>query len=80
MNVLFCLEFMGNIICRGMWMNVGSHLTNIWQIVDIIYSVSYFINEDALPIIVVFHYFGYFRPMRLMYRITWLDKIRAALA
>ncbi|CAD8110743.1 unnamed protein product [Paramecium primaurelia] len=82
-NILFLFEIVIGSIAKGMWMNKGSYITYTWQIIDVIYIVSYFYhflsNGEKKPIVNFFLYFGYFRVMKLMYRLSWLDKLRLAL-
>ncbi|CAD8111377.1 unnamed protein product [Paramecium primaurelia] len=82
-NILIFIDFCLNIIAKGLILDKGSHIQNIWQIVDIIYIISYFIQynrSNYAPIVDVLMFLGYFRPMKLMYRISWLIQLRAALA
>ncbi|CAD8122391.1 unnamed protein product [Paramecium sonneborni] len=82
-NIVFLFEIVIGSIAKGMWMNKGSYITYTWQIIDVIYIVSFFFdflqNDIEKPIVKFFLYFGYFRVMKLMYRLSWLDKLRLAL-
>ncbi|CAK68274.1 unnamed protein product (macronuclear) [Paramecium tetraurelia] len=82
-NILIIIDFLLNIISKGLILDRGSHIQSIWQIVDIIYIIAYFIQyhrSNYAPIVDVLMFLGYFRPMILMYRISWLIQLRAALA
>lgn len=51
---------------------------------DFIYQVSNIIAfgkdpEDFKPILKILLYLGYFRPMKLMYRLSWLTNLREAI-
>ncbi|CAD8104211.1 unnamed protein product [Paramecium primaurelia] len=82
-NIFFLFEIIMGSIAKGMWMNKGAYITYTWQIVDVIYIISFFFhfpsNAEKRPIVEFFLYFGYFRVMKLMYRISWLDTLRLAL-
>ncbi|CAD8054707.1 unnamed protein product [Paramecium primaurelia] len=81
LNVLKLLEDMISIIAKGLFMDKGSYLTYSWQVIDLIYLFAFFIDTyKQNPIINGCLFLGHFRPMKLMYRIKWLDNIRAALA
>lgn len=81
LNVFMLTEDLICIIAKGMFLDKGSHLNYTWQVVDLIYELGFFINTyKHNPIINICVFLGHFRPMKLMYRIKWLDKIRAALA
>lgn len=49
----------------------------IWKTVDILYILAYFLDLAGvdLPIIELLLYCGYFRPMKLLYRIKSISKI-----
>ncbi|CAD8111921.1 unnamed protein product [Paramecium sonneborni] len=82
-NMVFLIEIVIGSIAKGMWINKGSYITYIWQIIDVIYIISFFFyylqNDEEKPILKFLMYFGYFRVMKLMYRLSWLDKLRLAL-
>ncbi|CAK63943.1 unnamed protein product (macronuclear) [Paramecium tetraurelia] len=82
-NIIFLLEIIFGSIAKGMWMNKGAYITYTWQIVDVIYIISFFLNflsnQNKSIIVELILYLGYFRVMKLMYRISWLDTLRLAL-
>ncbi|CAD8095967.1 unnamed protein product [Paramecium sonneborni] len=81
LNFFMLLEDVICIIAKGLCLDKGSHINYSWQLIDLIYLLGFFINSDQQnPIIKICLFLGHFRPMKLMYRIKWLDKIRAALA
>ncbi|CAD8181015.1 unnamed protein product [Paramecium pentaurelia] len=81
LNVFMFIEDIICIIAKGLCMDKGSHINYSWQLIDLIYLLGFFIDSyKHNPIINICLFLGHFRPMKLMYRIKWLDKIRAALA
>ncbi|CAD8075871.1 unnamed protein product [Paramecium primaurelia] len=79
-NIIILTDFILNVIAKGLFLDPGSFLTNTWQIIDVIYIIAnliqYQFNNEIIKILL---FMGYFRPMKLMYRITWLSQLRAAL-
>ncbi|CAD8191236.1 unnamed protein product [Paramecium pentaurelia] len=81
LNVFMFMEDILCIIAKGLCMDKGSHINYSWQIIDLIYLIGFFINSyNHNQLVKICLFLGHFRPMKLMYRIKWLDKIRAALA
>jgi len=53
-------------------------------VLDFIYQISNIIAynhepSDFKPILKIILYLGYFRPMKLMYRVSWLTNLREAI-
>ncbi|CAD8114498.1 unnamed protein product [Paramecium sonneborni] len=81
LNVFRFLEDIISIIAKGLFMDKGSYLNYSWQLIDLIYLIAFFIDTyKSNKLIDICLFFGHFRPMKLMYRIKWLENIRAALA
>ncbi|CAD8095957.1 unnamed protein product [Paramecium sonneborni] len=80
-NIWMSIDIVINVIAKGLFLDKGSYFISLWQILDIIYMISHFITfgiSDA-QILNFFQYFGYLRPMKLLFRISWLTQLRIAL-
>ncbi|CAD8096268.1 unnamed protein product [Paramecium sonneborni] len=81
-NVWMSIDILINVIAKGLFLDKGSYFISVWQILDIIYMISHFITfgtSDYSQILDFFLYFGYLRPMKLLFRISWLTQLRIAL-
>ncbi|CAD8120846.1 unnamed protein product [Paramecium sonneborni] len=83
-NIIQLADTIFNIIAKGLFMDQGSYLVSTFQVLDFIYQVSNIIAfgsnpEDFKPILKILLYLGYFRPMKLMYRLSWLTNLREAI-
>ncbi|CAD8187083.1 unnamed protein product [Paramecium octaurelia] len=83
-NIIQLADTIFNVIAKGLFMDKGSYLVSTFQVFDFIYQVSNIIAfgsnpEDFKPILKILLYLGYFRPMKLMYRLSWLTNLREAI-
>ncbi|CAD8198931.1 unnamed protein product [Paramecium pentaurelia] len=83
-NIIQLADTIFNIIAKGLFMDQGSYLVSTFQVFDFIYQVSNIIAfgsnpDDFKPILKILLYLGYFRPMKLMYRLSWLTNLREAI-
>ncbi|CAK56635.1 unnamed protein product (macronuclear) [Paramecium tetraurelia] len=83
-NIIQLADTIFNVIAKGLYMDQGSYLVSTFQVFDFIYQVSNIIAfgkdpEDFKPILKILLYLGYFRPMKLMYRLSWLTNLREAI-
>ncbi|CAD8054705.1 unnamed protein product [Paramecium primaurelia] len=83
-NIQMFLDILINIIAKGLFLDKGSYFVSVWQILDVIYIISHFItfsnsSDNYAPIFDVCLYLGYLRPMKLLFRISWLTQLRIAL-
>ncbi|CAD8209125.1 unnamed protein product [Paramecium pentaurelia] len=83
LNIILGIEYIINVIAKGLFLDIGSHFNSIWQIVDVFYIVSFFFQYDkdyyVKPIFQILLYFGYFRPFNLLNRIKFLNVLSSAL-
>jgi len=71
------LDILINIIAKGLFLDKGSYFVSVWQILDVIYIISHFItfnnsSDHYAKIFDLCLYLGYLRPMKLLFRISWL--------
>ncbi|CAD8200926.1 unnamed protein product [Paramecium octaurelia] len=81
-NIWMSIDIVINVIAKGLFLDKGSYFISVWQILDIIYIISHFItfgSSQYAQILDFFLYFGYLRPMKLLFRISWLTQLRIAL-
>ncbi|CAD8091567.1 unnamed protein product [Paramecium primaurelia] len=83
-NIQMFLDILINIIAKGLFLDKGSYFVSIWQILDVIYIISHFItfnnsSDHYAKIFDLCLYLGYLRPMKLLFRISWLTQLRIAL-
>ncbi|CAD8196993.1 unnamed protein product [Paramecium pentaurelia] len=83
-NIIQLADTIFNVIAKGLYMDNGSYLVSTFQVLDFIYQVSNIIAfgsnpDDFKPILKILLYLGYFRPMKLMYRLSWLTNLREAI-
>ncbi|CAD8106039.1 unnamed protein product [Paramecium primaurelia] len=82
LNSTIFIEFIIKSIALGAFLDKGSYLNYTWKVVDLVYIIIYYIEffEIAhLPIFIVIETFLFFRPLKLLYRIKWVVRVRAAL-
>ncbi|CAD8190377.1 unnamed protein product [Paramecium pentaurelia] len=82
LNSTIFIEFIIKSIAQGAFLDKGSYLNYTWKIVDLVYIIVYymeFFEIVDLPIFIVIKTFIYFRPLKLLYRIKWVVRVRAAL-
>ncbi|CAD8106693.1 unnamed protein product [Paramecium sonneborni] len=82
LNSTIFIEFIIKSIAQGAFLDRGSYLNYTWKIVDLIYIIVYYVkffNIIDLPVFVVIETFLFFRPLKLLYRIKWVVRVRAAL-
>lgn len=82
-NILLALDVLINIIAKGLFYEQGTYLTSIWQVTDLVYIISFFIQyhqgDTVKPIFKILLYFGYLRPFMLLNRISFLAVLSTAL-
>ncbi|CAD8147067.1 unnamed protein product [Paramecium octaurelia] len=83
-NIQMFLDIIINVIAKGLFLDKGSYFVSVWQILDVIYIISHFVtfsnsSDHYAPIFDVCLYLGYLRPMKLLFRISWLTQLRIAL-
>ncbi|CAD8208793.1 unnamed protein product [Paramecium pentaurelia] len=83
LNIILAVEYIINVIAKGLFIDIGSHFNSIWQIVDVFYLISFFFQYEkdyyVKPIFQILLYFGYFRPFNLLNRIKFLNVLSSAL-
>ncbi|CAD8125822.1 unnamed protein product [Paramecium sonneborni] len=82
-NIILAVEYIINVIGKGLFIDIGSHFNSIWQIVDVFYIITFFFQYEkeyyVKPIFQILLYFGYFRPFNLLNRIKFLNVLNSAL-
>ncbi|CAD8123231.1 unnamed protein product [Paramecium sonneborni] len=82
-NLILATDYVINVIAKGLFIDNGAYFNSIWQILDVIYIIAFFIQyekEDYVkPIFQILLYIGYFRPFNLLNRITFLNVLSSAL-
>ncbi|CAK66104.1 unnamed protein product (macronuclear) [Paramecium tetraurelia] len=76
-NLLITVQTMMLIIALGLFHEKGSYIQHIWQIIDIMYLVCYYlqlINTES-RILHLFLYLRYLRPFKLLYSFTPIVKL-----
>ncbi|CAK56623.1 unnamed protein product (macronuclear) [Paramecium tetraurelia] len=82
LNSTIFIEFIIKSIAFGACLDKGSYLNYTWKVIDLVYIIVYyleFFKIANLPIFIVIETFIYFRPLKLLYRIKWVVRVRAAL-
>ncbi|CAK62925.1 unnamed protein product (macronuclear) [Paramecium tetraurelia] len=82
LNSVIFIEFVIKSIAFGAFMDNGSYLNYTWKVVDLVYILVYYIEIFQivhLPIFMVIETFLFFRPLKLLYRIKWVVRVRAAI-
>ncbi|CAD8084276.1 unnamed protein product [Paramecium sonneborni] len=82
LNSIIFVEFIVKSIAYGAFINKGSYLNYTWKVIDLAYIIIYYIQFfkiGYLPIFQVIETFLFFRPLKLLYRIKWVARVRAAL-
>ncbi|CAK82706.1 unnamed protein product (macronuclear) [Paramecium tetraurelia] len=82
-NLILAIDYAINVIAKGLFIDNGAYFNSIWQILDVIYIIAFFIQYEkddyVKPIFQIFLYVGYFRPLNLLNRITILNVLSSAL-
>ncbi|CAD8117020.1 unnamed protein product [Paramecium sonneborni] len=82
LNSIIFVEFIIKSIAYGVFIDKGSYLNYTWKIIDLVYIIIYYVQFfkiGYLPIFKVIETFLFFRPLKLLYRIKWVARVRAAL-
>ncbi|CAD8187071.1 unnamed protein product [Paramecium octaurelia] len=82
LNSVVFIEFVIKSIALGAFLDEGSYLNHTWKVVDLVYILVYYLEFFKivhLPIFMVIETFLFFRPLKLLYRIKWVVRVRAAL-
>ncbi|CAD8192000.1 unnamed protein product [Paramecium octaurelia] len=82
LNSIIFIEFIIKSIAYGAFLDKGSYLNYTWKIIDLAYIIIYYVQFfkiGYLPIFEVIQTFLFFRPLKLLYRIRWVARVRAAL-